>query len=40
MTFDWGLGWKLKGIWLAFGAVNLFLCVLYVVSIFITDWDK
>jgi Na+-driven multidrug efflux pump len=39
-TFDWGFGWGVKGIWLAFGISNLVLAVLFITIIFISDWEK
>ena len=40
LTFDWGLGLGLKGIWLGFGIANATLLLLYLIIIIKTDWNK
>ncbi|KAM3137911.1 hypothetical protein pb186bvf_009992 [Paramecium bursaria] len=40
LTFDWGVGLGLKGIWLGFGIANATLLIFYIILIIRTDWNK
>lgn len=40
LTFDWGLGLGVKGIWVGFGIANIVLSGLFITIIFISDWEK
>jgi Na+-driven multidrug efflux pump len=38
-TYEWGLGLKVKGIWMGFGIANAILLILYATVLFTTDWE-
>lgn len=40
LTYDWGVGWGVKGIWLGFGAANAVLLALYIVLIMRSNWNR
>lgn len=39
LTFDWGAGWSVTGIWLGFGLANAVLLALYIYLILKTNWS-
>lgn len=39
-TFDWGLGLKVKGIWLGFGIANGMLLFIFAGYLLKSDWNK